>query len=296
VVTSLFRFFGALAGRLRWSRLRSVGAIVGWIAGSVLRVRRSHVEQSIRAAGLEGPGRVATEMYRALGTSAVEFLWLSADRGSAASHARFADGSLGLWNDAMAAGRGVVLAASHTGNWDLAACAVAARAPLLVVTKRLSAAGIDRFWQETRERRGVTLSPGEGAMGRASAALRAGGVVAMMIDQVPGSAHGTLTAAFLGRDALVDRAPAVLAARMRAPLLVAAARRDEDGEHVLHVLEVFEPPPRPDADWIAYATVGATRALEDFVRAYPSQWLWLHRRWNPPRVARAAARTMLTPP
>ncbi len=295
-MTALLRLLAALAARLPWKALRSLGAVVGWTAGSLLGIRRAHVVQAMRTARLDHPARAARAMYRSLGVSAMEFLWLSARNEPVTRHVRLASDAVPKWDEAMARGRGVVVAASHTGNWDLAACAMAARAPLLVVTKHLSATGIDQFWQEARARRGVMLAPGEGAMKSAQAVLRKGGAVAMMIDQVPPSERGAVRAEFLGGVAFVDRGPATLAARERAPLVVAACRREPGGDHIMHVLRVLDPPARPGREWIDAATVEATRALDGFVRAYPSQWLWMHRRWRAPRLAPRGRPIMLAVP
>ena len=278
---------GALArvvGLLPWRALGALGRAVGWLAGSLFRIRRAHVEQAMGIAGIEAPSRQADALYAGLGRSAVEFLWLARRGGEIARHVTIDPASAARWRAAVDAGRGVVIAASHTGNWDLAACVMARDIELLVVTKRLSVASVDRFWQSTRAGRGVTLTEARGAIARSREILGRGGAVAMMIDQVP-ARRRAVAVEFLGRPASADRAPAALAAAARAPLVVAAARRSSSGDHVLHVLEVIAPPDpegRSGRAWIAEATVAATRALEEFVRAYPSQWLWLHRRWKLP--------------
>jgi KDO2-lipid IV(A) lauroyltransferase len=279
--------------RVAWLLVRVAGGLLGWVAGSVLRIRRDHVEASMRVAGVERAHQQASGMYRALGMSALEFLWLAASGRRALAHVRIDEGSLARWRDALSRGRGVVVAASHTGNWDLAACAVAREVELLVVTKRLRVRWLDRFWQATRAAQGVTLAGARGAMQRARAVLRRGGAVAMMIDQVPASARHAVAVDFLGSPALVDRAPAALAAAARSPLVVAAAARVPSGEQVLYVLDVLVPPDRPSRAWVDGASALATRALERFVLANPTQWLWLHRRWKaldrPPRAAMLVA-------
>jgi Kdo2-lipid IVA lauroyltransferase/acyltransferase len=150
------------------------------------------------------------------------------------------------------------------------------------------------FWQSTRGSLGVRLSDARGALVRARAVLSRGGAAAMMIDQVPSRRSHAVETDFLGRPVLVDRAPATLAASTGAPLVVAASRRDSTGDHVLQVLAVLEPPPRAGRAWAVEASVAATRALEAFVRDYPSQWLWMHRRWKrldpAPAVGMLAAR------
>ncbi|MGD0529725.1 MAG: lysophospholipid acyltransferase family protein [Polyangiaceae bacterium] len=261
--------------------LRVLGALLGWLAGSVLRIRRRHVEASMRAAGVGPAAAEARAMYASLGASAMEFLWMAARGPAALDGVRFDEGSRARWEEVLGRGRGVVVAASHTGNWDMVACAVARDVELLVVTKHLSIRWLDRFWQSTRARLGVQLSDAHGAIGRARAVLRRGGVVAMMIDQVPLSPTHASPVSFLGQTAATDRAPAALAASARVPLVVAAARRDEAGHQVLHVLDVVEVPARPSRTWVLEATRTATRALDAFVRRYPSQWLWMHRRWKP---------------
>lgn len=310
---------------------RVVGALLGWVAGSVLRIRRAHVEGAMRVAGVRNPARAARAMYRALGASLVEFLamaWGGRVGDGVVRLAAVEEGSREAWRavraTARARGTGLVLAASHTGNWDLAACAIAGAAgegvdgdadpgvsagagvgvsadadpgagagadlppvDLLVVTKHLRVRWLDRIWQSTRARFGVRLTGANGALAAGKAALRRGGAVAMMIDQVPDGRHG-VAVDFLGARAWADRATAALAAATGAPLVVTASRRVASGRHALLVLDVMWPPPRAARAWIDEATRRATAALDAFVRAHPDQWLWLHRRWREPRGVRLA--------
>jgi KDO2-lipid IV(A) lauroyltransferase len=236
-------------------------------------------------------------MYRALGISAVELLWLGADgKALPAERTTIDPASREAWSSVLARGRGVVIAASHTGNWDLAACAIAREVELVVVNKRLSIRSLDHFWRSTRMAHGVGLAGARDALRRARDVLRRRGAVAMVIDQVPDKRRHAIDVPFLGRPALVDRSPAALAAVARVPLVVAASRRDERGNHVLYVLDVRIPPERAAArrSWVHDTTVAATRALETFVRAHPAQWLWLHRRWK--RLDPGRQRTTLAVP
>jgi Kdo2-lipid IVA lauroyltransferase/acyltransferase len=232
------------------------------------------------AAGIARPVEQARAMYASLGMSALEFLWMAVRGRAALGGVRIDEASRARWEEALGEGRGVVVAASHTGNWDLAACAIAQEVELLVVTKHLSIRWMDRLWQSTRARLGVELADAHGAIARGRRVLRRKGVVAMMIDQVPISVRHASPVEFLGQSAATDRAPAALAASSRVPLVVAAARRAPSGDHVLYVLEVLRPPARPSRAWVLEATRKATSALDGFVRAHPDQWLWLHRRWK----------------
>ena len=268
------------AARPQGGTKKALGAMLGFFVGSLLCIRRAHVVASMRRAGIENASRAASAMYRSLGTSAIEFLFLANRRTSIP--ARVEARSRDRLNEARSLGRGVVIAASHTGNWDLAACAIANELSLLVVTKRLKIRWIDAFWQKTRSERGVRLCEAAGAMTLAKTQLAAGGAVAMMIDQVPARAAQAERAPFLGGDAFVDRAPAALAARTGAPLVVSAAHRRDDGTQLLEVLDVILPPEKASREWIVDATRRATAALDAFVRAHPSEWLWMHRRWRAP--------------
>ena len=124
---------------------RLLGALLGWLAGSVLRIRRAHVEDAMRQAGLDQPSRLARAMYASLGASAAEFLWMAVAGRRALRGVHFDEPSRVKWSEALRQRRGVVVAASHTGNWDLAACAVAQDVELMVVTKHLRVRWLDRI-------------------------------------------------------------------------------------------------------------------------------------------------------
>lgn len=284
IVAAVVVALGWLVGALPWRALGAVGRVLAFVAGRVLRVRRREVVARLArcevASGREAE-RVADGMYRSLGTGLAELLWST--RQSPAELARHvvltprAEAAL-----AAARETGAIVATAHTGNWDLVACAIAGRALLTVVTKRLSNAALDRRWQSLRAARGVDLVDAAGATGRCLAAARACALVALLVDQAPAAEQGTIVHPFLGQEALHALAPAVLAERARVPLLVAFGRRMPDGSHEVDVPLVLHPPARGGRSWAAQATRDVADALGAFVRAHPEAWLWLHRRWKRP--------------
>lgn len=251
---------------------RLAGSVLGWLVGSVLRVRRRHVLSALAVAGFAEPKRIANGMYRALGTGLCEFLGLLRVRHELGD----VEGLAAI--ERALGGRAAVVATAHTGNWDLVACAVAQATSLTVVTKRLSVGRLDRLWQRLRSARSVELLS-EGIARGAARALSSGRYVAMMIDQAPERRRGVIVVEFLGQLAEVDLGPALVAMRAHKPLVVAFPRRTPSG-HELQLAGVLEPPDRPSRAWATLAMTQATLWLEEQVRREPEQWLWMHRRWK----------------
>jgi KDO2-lipid IV(A) lauroyltransferase len=262
-----------------WRLAAPAGRLLGWLAGSVLRVRRAEVEHRLASAGVPAPSLVAARMYSSLGAALYELLWTAAP-GPRPLHRRVTLSPRAARALDAVQKRGAVVAATHTGNWDLAACAVAARAPLWVVSKRLRIRWLDRLWQRLRGARGVRIVDPAGAVASAREAVASGALIAMILDQRPERRTGVLSAPFLGLPARHDLAPALLAARLRVPLALALARRLPDGTHEVDVPLLLDPPERAGRPWAEEATRQLLASLETFIRAHPDQWLWLHRRWK----------------
>lgn len=264
----------------------ALARVLAFVAGRLLAIRRQHVLESLERAGIADAARVANAMYRSLAQGLCELV------------------ALGLWKDAalarrvhigdevralLAPGRGLVVATAHTGNWDLLACATAQQLPLTVITKRLSVAWLDRFWQRTRARHGVRWVSVGGAARAARRALARGEAVAMLIDQAPERPRAPLVMPFMNQPAEVDLAPALVAMRARVPLALVVAERLADGRQRALLLGHHEPPARPSRRWAEETMQSVTRALEEHVRAHPEQWLWMHRRWKRSAGARSTA-------
>lgn len=128
------------------------------------------------------------------------------------------------------------------------------------------------------------------AVRRMIAMLKGGKVLYMLVDQ---KNNEGLAAPFFGRDAMTTPAPAALALKMKARILIASNRRLAGSRfHVtVHPGPDFTPSGDETAD-IQRLTEILTARIEDIVRAEPAQWLWIHRRWptekDRAQMARAA--------
>ena len=289
---ALLLILEAVVGRLPLHAAQRLGAALGLAVHALLPIRRREVRRRIAEhlhVDASTARAVARAMYRHLGTSALEFLWMAGRPRDALSAIvrRVGDEH---YQAARRAGRGVIVVTGHVGNWDLCACSQAAAGePLHVVTKTLSARGLSRYWMQRRSALGVVLHAAAGSLGALVAALRRGEVVGLVVDQRADA--GGIECELLGAPARTSVAAATLALRTGAALVPAFLTREPDGTHTLRI----EPAIQIDASVpsrvaIARATRACNAALERSIVRAPEQWLWLHRRWSDARVHCTPAR------
>lgn len=175
---------------------------------------------------------------------------------------------------ALAAGRGVVVASAHFGNWEmLRAAARDAGIELALIYRAFNNRSFDRLvlWR-LRAAGEPVLHKGRPGMRALLAHLRKGGAILVLMDQ---HASGGAWLPFLGRPAATATAIAALCRRSGAVLLPAVAERRADG---LSFAIRFEPPvPEGDPETM---TAAVTDRIAAWVAAAPGQWFWLHRRWR----------------
>jgi len=113
------------------------------------------------------------------------------------------------------------------------------------------------------------------------AQLKAGKMLCMLVDQ---KLREGVAVPFFGRDALTTPAPAALALKMGAHIIMAANRRVGGPRfHVTVQPELEFNTSGNEAEDVARLTATIQARIEEMVRANPGQWLWIHNRWTTPR-------------
>ncbi|MFL5310129.1 MAG: lysophospholipid acyltransferase family protein [Myxococcales bacterium] len=272
-----------LFSRLPRRTALALGAAAGWLAWYLApRHRRAALEHLAIAFPHRDPGwraRVGRSSFANLGRSALELTAL--DRGDLARSVQFDPGSLETMVAAHAEGRGVVAFSCHLDNWELLARSVAsAGLPVAAVAREAQDPRLTALLERSRASTGiVSLWRNDPAPARAFIRhLRAGGVVAALIDQDTDVAGHFVP--FFGRETFTPRAPADLALRLGAAAVFARIRRVAPGMHRIRISRLALPSTGDrEADSRAL-TAAATEAIEEEVRALPDQWVWMHRRWR----------------
>lgn len=261
---------------LRW--VQRLGRLLGAIWFEVLPIRRRVALENVGRAFPELPRRqrrlIAARAYQHVATAVLELAWLGPRHHRDLERAVRVEG-LEEYRRVRAEGRGVVAVTAHLGNWDILACSQAlAGVPLSVVTKELSAQGLNRLWMERRRSAGVALVPARGSALAILRALRRGDVVGLIVDQRTPADEGGALVPFFGRPAWTTLAPHVLAARTGAAVLSVWSTRRRDGTHLVQIGPEIALAATPEATMTAI-----NELVERWIRWHPEQWLWHHRRW-----------------
>jgi KDO2-lipid IV(A) lauroyltransferase len=271
-------------GRLPWKQATAVGAWLGRIGYAPAGVRRGVVERQIAAAFPEFTAQrvreVARASYESLGRTTIEAALMPrlGARGVLDLFERVEGWE--LLEAARARGRGAIIVTGHLGNWELGGSYVAARGiPIDGIARQQANPLFDDFLTGTRERLGMDVVWDGHAVRRTPRSLRENRVVAMVSDQGALGLASTYVP-FFGRPAKTPRGPAVFALRLDVPILFAVSVRLPNGRFRL-VFEPVEVAHTGDRDRDVDTIVATyTQALERWVRAYPEQYFWQHRRWK----------------
>lgn len=183
--------------------------------------------------------------------------------------------------DVYLEGRGGILVSGHLGNWELLGHAIeylGLRSEVMV--RPLDNPLIDRYILGLRAPGGARTILKRGSGARVEELLAKGGFLSLLVDQDAGTKGAFVP--FMGRLASTWRSPALLSMMTGAPVVPGCCVRV--GKGLEFKVLVGEPVyPRDTADVSSETlriTQGFTRQLEGWVREYPEQYLWLHRRWK----------------
>ena len=273
-----------LVEKLSWERAGKIGARIGAFGYRPLGIRRGIVERQIAAAfpdlSRAEVRRISRAAYEHLGRSALETALVpSLGRDGVLQVFEGCDG----WDAverALAGGKGVIFVTGHLGNWELGAAYTAARGVALdAIVRGMANKQFDSYLNSTRTALGMTVVHDADAVRRTPRSLRDNRGVAFVADQgVKGLASTFVN--FFGRPAKTPRGPAVFALRLEVPVIFGTAIRMPSGKYRM----IFEEIPatstgdrEKDVDTIV-ATY--TNVLEQWVRKYPEQYFWHHRRWR----------------
>jgi len=193
-----------------------------------------------------------------------------------------------------AQGKGVLVLTGHFGNWEVATIAGLGQFPwrrgqFHFVRRAIKPRWLDALVTRQFNEAGFGVISKRGSLDFILERLAAGDLIVFPFDQHAGPPDG-IEVDFFGHPAWTFKSLAIIALATGAPVVPAAAWREDDGSHVLR----FEAPLAPiecanTTEAIRKNTRAYNETLERLILRRPEQWYWVHRRWK--SVARRAAGT-----
>ena len=172
-----------------------------------------------------------------------------------------------------------IVFSAHMANWEIGSLVPAHRgAPLVNIYRFASIPIMDYLFRKIRLRFCRELiAKGRDNPRRIFEALKSGRPLGLLVDQ---KLNEGMAIPFFGRNAMTPTAPADLALRFNCPLIPA---RIERLPNVRFRITVYPPMEMPDTgnrkEDIRIVLTQINAMIEEWVRARPEQWFWVHRRW-----------------
>jgi Kdo2-lipid IVA lauroyltransferase/acyltransferase len=251
------------------------------LLGRLRRVGERNLELAFPELPPEDKKAILRGVYRHLGWQLVEFCRMSR---YTAANTRDWIRTEGLQHflGAEARGKGVLILTGHLGAWELSSFYHSLMGyPMGMVIRRLDNRRLDAHVNAIRCMYGNrVLHKDEFARGLLTA-MHGGETVGILMDTNMRPPQGVFVE-FFGRLACTASGLARVALKTGAAVLPGfMVWEPAEGKYVLHFGPelVFRRTGDAEADALA-ATQQCARATEEWIRRYPDQWLWIHRRWK----------------
>ena len=183
---------------------------------------------------------------------------------------------------AYARGKGVLFLTAHFGGWELSAFAHSLHGHWLhIVMRPMDNQYLDQLIEHYRTMHGNKTVAKDDFVRGLLAAMKAGETVGILMDTNMTPPQGVFVN-FFGIPACTASGLARIALRTDAAVVPGFTIWDRElGKYRLRfdpALELIRSGDQ-EADLVANTQM-FTKVIEDYVRKYPDQWLWVHRRWK----------------
>jgi KDO2-lipid IV(A) lauroyltransferase len=264
---------------------RTVGHGLGRLAHALDRRHRDIARRNMALALPEVPeaerARLVGECFRHFGAALCDAI--SSTRFDAVEVCRRF--TLEGWEHLEAAealGRGTFFLTAHIGFWELAPAVLGLyRGPVGIVVRPADNPWLNRELELLRGRFGNTSLPKRGAVRGMLENMRRRGRVGILVDQRVQAKEG-IEVPFFGHPALTSPVLARMSLRTGAPVVPVSIYPAPRGRYHLIARPPILPPAedRDDEGLVADLTRRYLESAEEDIRARPSMWLWMHRRWD----------------
>ncbi|MEI8176235.1 MAG: ELM1/GtrOC1 family putative glycosyltransferase [Candidatus Omnitrophota bacterium] len=180
-------------------------------------------------------------------------------------------------DEARARGKGTVVLTAHFGNWELAGLVAGfLKLPLSVLAREQKHSKLNQLLNSYRQLTGCKVISKGFSTRQLIKALMANEMIGILTDQDAGKQGFFVD--FFGRPTSTHSGGFIFAQRTGATLMPTFMVRDRGPFHRIDILE-----PIRNADEggeIKKPLEEFSRILEGYIRKYPEQWLWVHKRWK----------------
>jgi KDO2-lipid IV(A) lauroyltransferase len=171
--------------------------------------------------------------------------------------------------------RPIICLTAHTGNWDLLAAYVISRGiPLTTIGREARNPTAQAILRSIREGYGIETiwRSDRSGLKRIISCLKERRVLAALIDQ--DTRVESVSSVFFDRPAKTPVSLITMGRKMNARFVTAFLFREGLGRYRVFVEDLGE------ADTDIEILDRYNKRLESYIRRYPSQWVWFHKRWR----------------
>ena len=245
---------------------------------------RRLVKANLRSAFPEKTGQeiksIARESFTNLILSFIELAWFTGRPEMVKKHVFLSDRIYEEVNDFYRQGKGFIFVTPHLGNWEIAGMMFAnffSNIPFAVVARVFPNPYLNRILDMGRLSHGNKVISAKGAVKGMIQALKGGYFMSIPIDQNTRVRDGGIFIKFFGIPVPSSRAPAMFARKMNVPVGIGGCVRKGFGYEV-----IFEPLYKKIEDYKDDTELiqDLFKLTETYIRKYPDQWVWMHRRWK----------------
>jgi KDO2-lipid IV(A) lauroyltransferase len=184
---------------------------------------------------------------------------------------------------ALAKGKGVILVSAHFGNFPLMLAKLSLEGyKTSGIIRYMRDVQAEKFFMAKRTQVGIKTiysQPRKACVEGTIRALRNNELVFIPLDQNFGT--GGVFVNFFGRKAATATGPVVLALRTKATVLPCFIVRQKDDTHKIILEPVLDLKEGKDyQETIIINIQRLTDIIESYIRKYPAEWGWIHRRWK----------------
>lgn len=290
LVRWVFYFFSWLFKVLPYIAIKAMMGVLLAIAYFILRRMRKAAMSTLSIAfgkekSREELKKICKKCFYTAGRGAIEIGAYSVRPVLIKQKFSFENNSREHLDAALKAGKGVIGISAHFGNFPMMLLYLAQMGyPTNAIIRPSRDEIIEKDFQASRSRMGlktVHSYPRETCVTQSLKALRDKELLVVLLDQNTGSKSGVYVD-FFGQKAGTATGPIIFAMRTGAPLLPIFTLRqgDSDRHKVLIEKHFYLEEKATDEETIQFNVQKLTNIIERYIRKYPTEWGWMHRRWK----------------